>query len=74
VSEDNICCRHPHLRQELVDAISLDLIRGVQFLLVEGDSNEPCQEVEVIVDAICNEKPYFRIQSFPYVTDPCEEE
>ena len=74
MSEDNICCRHPHLRQELVDAISLDLIIGVQFLLVEGDSNEPCQEVEVIVDAICNEKPYFRIQSFPYVTDPCEEE
>jgi hypothetical protein len=74
MSEDNICCRHPHLRKELVDAISLDLIRGVQFLLPHGDSNEPCREVEVIVDAICDEKPYFRIQPFPYGSDPREDE
>ncbi len=74
MSDDNICCQHPHLRQELVDAISLDLMRGVEFLLPHEDSNEPCREVEVIVDAICNEKPYFRIQPFPHVSDPREEE
>jgi hypothetical protein len=69
-----MCCRHPHLREELVEAVSLDLMRGVQFLLSESESNEPCLEVEVIVDAICNEKPYFRIQPLPLVSDPREDE
>jgi len=69
-----MCCRHPHLREELVEAVSLDLMRGVQFLLPTSESNEPCVEIEVIVDSICNEKPYFRIQPLPCVSDPCEEE
>jgi len=73
MSED-ICCRHPHLRDELVDAITLDLVRGVQFLLPEEDSLEPCFEIETIVDNICAEKPFFRIQPETRTLDPCEEE
>jgi len=74
MSDENICCQHPHLREELVQAITLDLIKGVQFLLPEENSNEPCREVEVIVDAICNDKQFFRLQPRATYYDPCEEE
>ena len=71
---ENICCTHPHLREELVDAVSLDLVKGVQFLLPEEDSLEPCYDVETIVNNICEEKPFFRIQPQTFKSDPCEEE
>ena len=57
-----------------MDAVSLDLVKGVQFLLPEEDSLEPCYDVETIVNNICEEKPFFRIQPQTFKSDPREEE
>ena len=59
--KDDICCQQPELREKLVNIITLDLLRGVIFL-VGDDSNEPCREVEVIVDCICQERPLLKFE------------
>ena len=63
MSDDTLCCRHLNLREQLVQIITLDLLNGVVFLVGE-ESNEPCREVEVIVDTICNEKPLLRFEPY----------
>jgi len=62
---ETVCDSFPEVLEGLQLLVQLDLHRGVQYLLPQGEDSstlEPCYDPEVIVDTICGEREIIRVE------------